>query len=188
MKKIVLATLVGAVVVFVWNSIAHVALPIGTIGLSSLPNEEPVLQSLAASVHEPGLYFFPAIDMKAATKEQRAVWEKKLHDGPSGLLVYRPHGGEAIAPWQLIHEFLANLLEAAIVAFLLSMMAASYGRRVLATTLLGLFGSATILLSYWIWYGFPALFVLGEIGEHMFGWLLAGLVMARMIPPAGGQR
>jgi hypothetical protein len=72
----VLAAIVGGVVVFVWESIAHVALPLGEMGLSALPNEAPVLESLHASVPKPGLYFFPA--PAGTSKEQQAAWEAKI--------------------------------------------------------------------------------------------------------------
>ena len=37
--RILLAGLAGAVAMFIWTSIAHMATPLGTIGFSQIPNE-----------------------------------------------------------------------------------------------------------------------------------------------------
>jgi len=180
LKKIVLAALVGGLVVFVWESVAHVALPLGEMGLSALPNEAPVLESLHTSLPEPGLYFFPS--PAGTSKEQQAAWVTKIQTGPSGLLVYRPQGGEAMSPRQLGSELLTDILAAALVAFVASLLAGPYARRVLAIALLGLFACVSILFSYWIWYGFPASFIAAETITQFVSWLLAGLVIAKLVP------
>jgi hypothetical protein len=57
-------------------------------------------------------------------------------------------------------------------------------RRALAIAMLAIFASVSLTFSYWIWYGFPAAFVLGELVTELVGWFLAGLAIARMVPPA----
>jgi hypothetical protein len=193
MKKIVLAALAGGLVLFVWGAVSHMVLPLGEMGLSNLPNEEPVLTALGASIPEPGLYFYPGLDMKNATEEQRAVWTEKIKSGPSGLLLYRPSGGEAMSPRQLVAELVSNILAAWVAAIVVSMIilghgdqsgrSAPFGRRVLVVGLLGLFAWLSISASHWIWYGFPTAFVGAELIDQVVGWLLAGLVIAKIVPP-----
>ena len=62
MKRIVLAALVGGVALFAWESVAHMALPLGEAGLRVLDNEPTVLAALKQNIKEPGFYFFPAGD------------------------------------------------------------------------------------------------------------------------------
>lgn len=183
MKRIAIAAIAGGVIVFVWSAIAHMLLPIGEMGISTLPNEAPFIAALQGT--QDGLYFFPGMDMsRKPTPEEQKAWEAKVAAGPTGILVYHPKG-EAMSPRQLSSELLTNVLAAAIAAWIASLLAAAYGRRVLAIALLGLFGWVSLILSYWIWYGFPSAFVLGEGITEVVGWFLAGLAIAKIVPPAG---
>lgn len=182
MKKIVFAALAGGLVVFVWGAISHMALPIGEMGLKNLPDEPAVLSALGASIPEPGLYFYPGLDMKTATEEEQAAWAEKVKNGPSGLLLYRPNGGEAMSPRLLGGELFSNILAAWIAAIVVAMISAPFGRRVLVVGLLGLFAWLSLSASHWIWYGFPTAFVGAELIDQVIGWLLAGLVIAKIVP------
>jgi hypothetical protein len=46
MKRILLAGVLGGVAMFVWASIAHLVLPLGTTGIKEIPNEESVLAGM----------------------------------------------------------------------------------------------------------------------------------------------
>src|SRR5438552_14117182 len=59
--KILLAGILGGVVMFIWTSIAHMALPLGEAGLREIPNESAVLGAMQNNIGEQtGLYIFPA--------------------------------------------------------------------------------------------------------------------------------
>ena len=63
MKKF-LAAFLGALIAFVWSAIAHQNPLTMALGLSVLgPKEDAVLAALKSNVTEPGLYFFPGVDM-----------------------------------------------------------------------------------------------------------------------------
>jgi hypothetical protein len=185
MKRILIGGIVGGIVVFVWGFVSHVVLPLGHTGLRSLPGEEPVLAALSASVTDAGLYFFPGMDLEhEQTPEEEAAWTERYRTGPTGLIVYRPVGGEPMSPVQLVTELVSGTLAALVAAAVLSLTAASYGKRVLAVASLGLFAWLALSVSYWNWYGFPTPFIAAEGIDQVVGWLLAGLVMARIVPPA----
>ncbi len=42
MKRIVVAGILGGLVVFVWGWLSHAVLPLGTVGIKNLPNEDAV--------------------------------------------------------------------------------------------------------------------------------------------------
>jgi hypothetical protein len=45
---------------FVWTSIAHMALPLGEAGIREIPNESAVLDAMQSNMGErTGLYIFP---------------------------------------------------------------------------------------------------------------------------------
>ena len=68
----------------------------GTMGLRMLNDKETaVLAALNENVQQPGLYFFPGMDMSQhMTKEAEAAWTAKYKAGPSGLLLVQPKGGD----------------------------------------------------------------------------------------------
>jgi hypothetical protein len=187
MKKVAIGALAGGVVMFIWGAFSHMVLPIGKMGLKSLPSEDAVMQALRSAIPEDGLYFFPGLDLsKDPTPEEQSAWESRYRSGPAGLLLFHPQGGAPLEPTQLLTELFSNVLAAAVAAFVASLLAASYGRRAMAIALLGLFAWLSISASHWNWYGFPGDFIFAEGVDQVVGWLLAGLVIARLVPPAGG--
>ena len=62
MKRLFLAALLGAVAMFIWTSIAHMALPLGEAGIREIPNEAAVLGAMESSIAKKrGLYVFPGL-------------------------------------------------------------------------------------------------------------------------------
>jgi hypothetical protein len=186
MKKVLLAGILGGVIAFVWSAVVHMNPLTGTMGLSMMnEKEDTVMTALKDNVQQPGLYFFPGMDMaRHLTKEQEAAWTAKYKAGPSGLLLLQPKGGEPMTTSQLVVEFLSTLLCALIAGFILASTVGSFGRRVAIVMSLGLFAWLAISVSQWNWYAFPLAFVALDAIDQMIGWLLAGLLMAKMIKPA----
>ncbi len=185
MKRILVPGIVGGIVMFIWGAVSHMALPIGEMGIQSLPNEEPVVAAMKQSIPAAGLYMFPGMaSHNEMSKEEQAAWEAKYKAGPTGLLVYHPGGEQAMPPMMLVKELLSNIACALIVAMVLSKVGGTYGSRVVTVALLGLFAWLSVSASQWIWYRFPAAFSIGELIGQVVGWGLAGLAMAKMVKPA----
>jgi hypothetical protein len=188
-KKILLAGLVGGIVMYAWVFITHTILPLGMVGIKSMPNEDQVLTTMQDNIKESGFYYFPgwehSPDMtKEQQKEAIQKMEEKMLKGPNGILVYHPGGQPAMSLKQLLIELLSNILGALVAAYLLSKAVGgigSFGMRVLFVALLGLFASLAINIPYWNWYGFPGSFTLAAIFYEVVGWGLAGLPLAAMI-------
>jgi hypothetical protein len=186
MKKNLLAAFLGAVIFFVWSAVVHMNPGTAMLGLSQLNGQENVVMtSLKAEVPNPGLYFFPAMDMSGhATKEQQDAWAAKYKAGPSGLLLVQPVGRDATMGKQLVVQFLSNLFCALIAAFILTATLGSFLRRAATITALGLFSWLAISVAQWNWYEFPFPFIALDAINQIMGWFLAGLLMAAMIKPA----
>ena len=184
-KRVWLAGLLGAIGMFVWASIAHVVLPLGTVGISEIPNEAPVLAAMQASIgNTSGLYFFPGMGVppNASRDAQRAAmqnYDQKLAALPSGLLIYHPPGMKALTPGQLLTEFLTELVEALIVVWLLAQTRiSSFGSRVAFVTIAGIMAALTTNIPYWNWYGFPTNYTTVYMFTEIAGYFVAGLVAA----------
>lgn len=187
-KKIVIGGILAAVAIFVWSSIAHMALPIGEMGIKAIPNEDAVIAVMKANIKEDGFYFIPGEGMAHSStlsaEQQEAAkktWEKKHEEGPRGVLIYHPTGEKLFMPRYLIVEFLSDVVIGLIAAFALAMASEkvrSFAGRVVFVGLLGLIGWMTTDVSYWNWYGFPASYEVGQFLDQIIGMVLAGVVLA----------
>src|SRR6185295_5268316 len=147
-------------IVFIWGAVAHMATPLGMMGLSVIPNEGPVVDAIRANVPKSGMYFFPGMD---PSQKPTPEYEQKYKSGPTGLIITQIGGTEMLSPRQLIGELLTNIAGAYIAAILAAMMVGTMLKRATAIALLAIFATVSLTMSYWIWYGFPAAFVLGEL-------------------------
>ncbi len=188
MVRVVVGGLIAGVVVFIWGAVSHMALPLGTMGIRQIPNEDGVIAAFRGSITQPGFYFFPGLDhSKPVSKSEYEAALAKIQQGPTGVLVIQPGGAEAMSPRQLGTELATNVVSALLAASLLIHVRSGYVGRVLFVTLLGVFAFVTVNVPYWNWYGFPTDFLVGEAIDQVVGWFLAGLVLAAIVRPAAAQ-
>jgi hypothetical protein len=171
--RTILAGIAGGIVMFIWSSIAHVATPLGTAGVTTLPNETAAIGAIEQSVGgQAGFYLFPRMAPAAGSES-----------GPAGLLVWRPNVARSLNPANLGTEFATELAEALIAAALVSMAALSgFVPRVGLVLLVGLAAAITTNVSYWNWYGFPTAYTLAYSLIEFVGYTLAGIVIALIVP------
>lgn len=181
--RIIIAAFVGAIIVFVVNAVLRTQTPLGPAGLQPLPKEDAVIEALRANVPQPGLYIFPWSDHDNPTPEKEQAFTGKLSRGPSGLLAYTAGGAQAISPRKLGMQFVTVLLATFVAAWLVSRTVGSYGLRVIVAPLLPLFAFLTVSVSQTIWYGFTWPFGGAGVIIEIIAFLLAGLAMARIVPP-----
>jgi len=179
--RIVIAGIIGAIAMFIWTSIAHIALPLGAVGLSQIPNEKAVLSVMQSSIGtSPGLYIFPWVNVKSSDAMAQA--EAKMKVNPSGLLVYRPPGASGMTARMLIVEFLKQAVVSIIAAFLLAQtVLISYAARAGFVALIGIAAGLTTNVSYWNWYGFPGDYTAAYAGMDIIGYIVAGLAIAAIL-------
>ncbi len=96
--KILLTSILGGIVMFIWTSIAHMALPLGEAGIREIPNESAVLSAMQTNIGEQtGLYIFPGPGVgKNASREEKNEAMKhmaeKMAANASGILMYHAPG------------------------------------------------------------------------------------------------
>ena len=178
--RILAAALVGGIVMFAWGAIEHEATPLGLMGLSTLPHDEPLLSQIRDAVPDDGLYFVPGIDMKKATKEELEEWQARNKKGPAGLLLIHKTGVE-MTPKLLINECVSNILAAFILALIFSRWPVSKMTAGLLGLGIGVYGWISIVFSYWNWYGFPGSFSFAALVEQAVGGFLSGIAIALVL-------
>lgn len=188
-KRVLLGTLVGAVVVFIVGGFLHTVSGLAKVGVKAVPQEDTVLSALRATIHERGFYVFPAPNMapgrsKAQVQSDNAAYAEKYNQGPSGILVYAPGGLELSYGKLLGGEFIIDLISAFWLACILAMGSGgvgSYWKRVFAVTFAGLFAGIFLGFEYWNWYNFPTNYTVAFVLIVLIDWFFAGLAMAAII-------
>jgi hypothetical protein len=172
MKRIVIAGVLAGLAMFAWESIAHMALPLGEMGISALPNEAAVRAALAGHMGSAdGLYFFP--DMRV---------NQNPAAGPWGLLLYHPQlsFSYAVMGWEALTELVQGLALALLVALA---GVPGFGRRLAIAALVGIAAAFSTSPSYTIWYGFPEAYTIAQMLVVLGDYLAGGLVVAWLLKP-----
>jgi len=181
--RILLAALAGAVAMFVWTAIAHMATPLGRVGFNQIPNEAAVVQPMGTNIGaKAGLYIFPWVD--PSDPKMMEKYAELTKTSPSGMLLYRPAPdpmGADMTP-MLIKEFLKQFVQALIAAWIVSMIAASFISRTGIVTAIGVSASIATNVSYWNWYGFPLDYTMAQIVVEIVSALVAGLAISAVLP------
>ena len=191
--RILIAGILGGIVMFVWTSIAHMALPLGEAGISEIPNESAVLGAMQSGIGDKkGLYIFPGLGVgKDATREEKGEAMKQMQQriaaNPSGILMYHPPGRPFAFGKSLIIEFSTEVLQAILVMWLLAQTRiGSFAGRIGFVLIAGILASITTNISYWNWYGFPGVYTASYIVIEIVGFVLvgvtAGLVLRTRAP------
>ena len=173
---------------FIWTSIAHMALPLGEAGIGEIPNESAVLSAMQSNIgDQTGLYIFPGPGLgKNATRQEKQEAMKhmgeKIAANPSGILMYHAPGRPLALGKLLGVEFGTELLEAILVVFLLGQTPiASFAGRVGFVLVAGILVAIATNVSYYNWYGFPRVYTASYMLTQIVGFLCVGIVAALVL-------
>ena len=188
-KRILLAGLLGGLALFAWESVAHMALPLGEAGIRTFGDHEaPMAAALKEHVKESGFYFFPGPEDKPgmSTEQKGKAMEAAMQRAatePSGIMIVFPQGRAINMGKGLGIQFAGDVVVMLIAAFLLAraVLVTGYGTRVLFVTLMGLLPILSSDMPQWNWYGFPDVYFGAQVLVHLVGFAVGGLVLARMV-------
>jgi hypothetical protein len=188
MKHVALAGLAGAVALFIWGAIAHMALDIGAIGMRIPPDaaQQRILDTLDAELDQPAVYMLPMLQ-KEQWSDEAAVEAFSARQGtqPYAWIVFHPQGrpfADAFGS-SMLKQFLTLLAAALLAAWFVSLTALAFAGRFLLVAGLGFFSWLTSHVPLWNWYRFPGEYTLACLIEHAVGWTLAGLAIAWLVRP-----
>ncbi|HEV2803457.1 MAG TPA: hypothetical protein VGW57_00870 [Chthoniobacterales bacterium] len=186
--RILLAGLLGAIAMFAWTAIAHMALPLGEAGVQNTMDDEALLASLKANVkNNDGLYIYPSMGLgpNATHAEQSKAMETypaKLEKNPSGFFIYHRPGSRPMNMGKFLTiEFITELCEALLVVWLLAQTRfVTFGGRLGFVLAAGIMAAISTNVSYWNWWGFPTVYTASYMFIQVVGFFLVGLVAAIM--------
>lgn len=182
MKRIVIATLIGATVAFLWGFVSWELLPWHR--MDRFEDHAAVAKVIKENAPAHGLYLMP-------TKGQDGPNAEAITEGPFIYAVVRP--GKLDTPWKmsthLICSYGIQLAGALIIAIAIYRIRATrYLSRASVGPAMGLFAGLTMTLPHWNWLGLPGSDALVHILDPLIGWTLAGLCIAAIIKPPRTRR
>ncbi|HEU0209756.1 MAG TPA: hypothetical protein VFQ78_12355 [Candidatus Udaeobacter sp.] len=186
--RVLLACILGGIVMFIWTSMAHMALPLGEAGIREIPNESAVLSAMQSNIEDKtGLYIFPGPGAgKNASRQEKSEAMKhmseKIATNASGILMYHPPGRPFALGKSLGIEFGTELLESILVVVLLAWAGiGSFAGRVSFTIVAGILTAIGTNVSYWNWYGFPSSYTASYIFIQIVGFFCVGIVAGTIL-------
>ncbi len=181
LKKILIGGIGGGLLAFVWGGFSWMVSPWRDHGLQKFQDETAVAAVVKANVAQPGMYYLPY--WSDGDKEAEEQMQAKMREGPLVFASVQLTGSAEMGA-----NFAKGLLTQILAAVLVTWMVfnagiASYRGRLVFVLVFALAAAVVGILPSWNWWGFSNTFTLIAFGDMLAGWLLAGLVIAKVTAP-----
>lgn len=174
MKKILIGTLVGSIILFGWQTISWTSSGIHQESFKFAPSQDSIIDFLQKNIPEPGVYMIPGkIPGSSALEEE--TFMKKMEGKPWALVTYHNYFKvDMMGP--VIRGFLICLVCMLLVCINLSgLEKRSFARIFFSTLSFGLVSFLFISYSNHNWFSTPWHYLTGELIDSLAGWSLCGL-------------
>jgi len=188
LRSLVLGSILGGLVAFVWSSVSWELLGWHEKTLVSFQNDDEVSALIASHAPKDGTYILPGMPpTEGMTAEQqkaaKAALMEKMQRGPIMIAAVR-RGGFGSFARGLIIQVLSLMAAAFLLTWLLLQTSGlSYRKRVMFIAIAGLAASVIVDLPNWNWWGFSGVYTAVNLIDVTITWLLAGLVIAKVAKP-----
>lgn len=187
MKRVIIAAVVSAVIMFVWGFLWWAVSPFPHMAMKPVPNEAGLMSSVRQHIPESGVYIFPWMpDDYNDTAAQEAFLQ--VHKtGPIGMVFVRSEGFDPMQPKVMAVGFLHFLVSTILVGFLLNSCLASmntYFKRCGFVIGFGVCATFFCHLSLPVWFHHDWSFWLVEAAYGCTAWTWAAFAMSGIIKPA----
>lgn len=181
MKRNIIALIGATLILFVWQSMSWMVLPVHEDFAKYTPNDAAIMTVLNSSLTESGAYMMPGMDpSKEPTVDEMKKRNAEMEGKPYALVMYNKEF-HAMPPSMMVLGNLLNLVAVLIAISLVNMgirSGASFGTRFMLVLSLAIFCIFQSALLNWNWMGFPWHFIKGEVIDLVVGWSLCGLFLS----------
>lgn len=176
MKKQLIATLVGGIILFVWQFLSWALVNIHEKEFSYTPNQDKIMQVLAENLQE-GEYLLPTAPPNSTPEQQQAIMESSAGKPWASISYHKSLNTDMGMP--MIRAFVIDLLSVFLLVWLLLQFSnLQFRSALLAALAVGIIGYLTIpyLSSIWfeknsLTYLMDAVVQWGLIGAWLGWWL-----------------
>ena len=189
MKKILIGSLVGAVILFVWSAVSWMMLPIHLHSFHYTPAQDSILNVLKNSGLATGAYMLPMADNREASafdSEYQKKSEELMHScvGKPAASIFYVSSVHDMTAMHFIKGFLYNFIAMFCACMLLSLAYqsnASFFMRWWMVMLIAIIYIMQGPMSGHNWMWEPWHYTKGFIYDAFIGWGLSGLWLAKYL-------
>ena len=171
MKKWLIGSLVGALIVFGWQGLSWMVLGIHDSTMKYTPAQNEIMTAISAGITEDGLYMMPS----AATKKEQEAMKDQMDGKPWATVIYHKEFKMDMA-MPMIRAFLVDLFLVISLIYILTRGGTPIGRRVFS-------GSVALGLAFFlwgpyhghIWFQLPWHMIKGDLIDSLASWSLCGI-------------
>jgi len=178
--RVVIAGVLAGIALFMWGAVSHTLLPLGEIGKHAPGNEDVILAAMREGLPKEGIYVLPYIASEQMADESAThAWVSKSLANPYAMVIYQPQGRDNSQMGAMLGmQFGSDLVTGFALAWVLSLISAGFGRRVLVAVAIGMIGWLAIGVPNVTWYRYPLDSTLALMTDEGVGFFLAGVAAA----------
>ncbi len=191
MKKFIIGSVVGTLIIFIWSFASWKILPIHVHSFNHTPAQDTVLKVLDKALPTSGSYLLPNPDnreVESVTPEYKAADKKNMTEmvgKPSAIIFFTKKTG-AMDPMQIVRGLIIDLfavMSACIILMLTTDRLKTFFMRWWIIMLIGFIVALNSYMLDWNWMGFPWHFIKRELIDVFVEWGLVGLWLAWFLKP-----
>jgi hypothetical protein len=179
MKKIIIASLVGAVILFAYQAASWMVSPIHKNSMKYTPKQDTIIGVLQSTLTEDAVFMVPSCPPGTSQAEMEKMQETMIGK-PWATIYYHPEMKNNMGKSMAL-GFLIDLIAVLIVAWILGKgrtIFATFGSRWWLVFCFGIFLLMQSALMQWNWFQAPCNYITGEIVDALLAWALTGLWLA----------
>lgn len=178
MKKSLIAALVGAIILFIWQFLSWSILPVHQADYGYAANQDRIMEALNQNLTEDGTYFIPNVAPGTSNEEAQAFMESNAGK-PWASINYRKSFNTDMG-MNMTRGFLVDFLAAFLLAWmLLKFQTLNIQTALQASLIVGFIGYLTIPYLNSIWFETSSI---GHLIDAVVPWGIVGLWMGWWLP------
>lgn len=172
MKKHLIASVVGALIIFFWQFLSNAALDLHRPGQQYSSKQDSILQYLSTTL-EPGKYMLPR-PKPGATMEEQQKFMSECNGKPWAVVDLHASFDQDVMPMNMLRGFLVNIVIVWLLVWLLTLKGnLTFIQTFLSSVAVGLIGFLNIYYTNHIWYPTPELWI--NLLDSTVEWAATGL-------------
>jgi len=171
MKKYIVGSIVGAIIIFLWQSLSWTVLGVHDNGMKFHPAQKEIMAVLSANTPEEGMYMLPS----AATQKEQDAMMKEMEGKPWASVIYHQSFSSDMT-MRMIRAFLVDLFLVISLIYIFTRGSTPVPRRIFS-------GSVALGLAFFlwgpytghIWFDLPWHMIKGDLIDSLVAWSLCGV-------------
>ena len=171
MKKFILGSLVGGLLIFIWQTLSWTVLDLHHAGQQYTPKQDSILQYLNSQFTEDGSYYLPNHAPGASSQEMEK--EMAAAQGHPWAQIQYHRSMDINMSANIIRGLIVDIIMVGILCWILMKIPAGFGTIFIATLFTGIIVFINSPYTVHIWY--PKADIMAHLTDALVSWALCGI-------------